>query len=170
MLDAGVACSTSNPQPDTCGYGGTCYTDMRCGAVENDVACVNIAQAITKGNYSAWNATSTGPIIYVHVDEVDVADDCTGATTPFTVSLYAYAGTALFPTTKSGLPGFWYFDAGGNRTDIAAALLKPSNYTVSTDRKTMNAKFTLCAATGTTALAAGFAFTGGNAYCASLTR
>jgi hypothetical protein len=170
MPDAGVACTTSNPQPDTCGYGRACYTDMKCDAVENDVACVNIAQAIARGSYSAWSATSTGPIIYVHVDEADVAADCVGTATAFTVSLYAYAGTALFPATTSGLPGFWYFDASGTKTDIAVALLRPSNYTVSTDRKNMSAKFTLCAAAGTTVFEAGFAFTAGNAYCASLTR
>lgn len=170
--DAGVSCTTTNAQPDVCGYGNICHTaDAKCDAARNDSQCTNIAEAITKGNFSAFSPlSSTGPVIYNVVDEAtDLAADCVAPSTPFTVTVFAYAGTSIFPANKSALSGFWYFDATGARTDIALNLLRTTNYTASGDGKTMSAKFTLCGTAGATMLAAGFGFTGGNGYCATLT-
>lgn len=168
--DAGTACSIDNFQPDTCGYGNACNRDNACQEAVNDT-CGNITQAISKGNYTAWTTSSTGPIIYVHQDEPDVQADCADSTSPFTVTLYAYAGPGYtFPQNKSGLSGFWYFTTTGNAVDIPINLLKADSdhYSTSNSGKNMQAKFTLCGASGSTQLQAGFAFTNGNAYCASL--
>lgn len=167
-VDAGTgACSLNNYQPDVCGYGGACNSAGSCQAAANDT-CGNITSAISKGNFTAWTTNSTGPIIYFVQDEADDASKCQAGTTPFTLTVYAYAGTTVFSDNKSNLPGFWYFDSSGNKTDIAAILLQSANYKVENSGYNMSAKFTLCAASGLTQIVAGFAFTGGNAYCETL--
>lgn len=162
-----VTCSSASYQPDVCGYGGVCGVGGTCQDAVNDT-CDNITAAISKGNYSAWTANSTGPVIYSIQDEADDATKCVTGATPFTLTVYAYAGSTVFPDSKLSLPGFWLFDASGNKTDIAGGLLQAANYEVENSGKNMRAKFTVCAAAGLTELTVGFAFTGGNASCATL--
>ncbi len=173
--DAGTAtaCNSNNAEPDTCGYGNVCNSSNGCDAIVEDT-CANVAAAVTKSNHSVWlPATSTGPIIYNVVPQTAVQADCAneadgGVPAAFTVTVYAYARTDDFPAQKSNLPGFSYLTVSGNKVDVPLNLLKQSGYYPS--GKNMSATFTLCGAVGSTSLQAAFAFTGGNAYCASLTK
>lgn len=178
MTDAGVACSLNNPQPDTCGYANACGASMTCQDAVNDSACANITAAITAGNYTAWNpATSTGPVIYTHSDDSDVAAGCTGATdVAFTTTIYAYAGANYtFPATIGAATQLSYYRSNGTRVAVNNNLVGSatnawSHYIISNSGKNVEIKLTLCAPQGTTSLTAGFAFSNGNAYCADLTR
>lgn len=173
-VDAG--CNTNNVQPDNCRYGNACYQGNTCGAIVEGT-CANVAQAVSKNNHTAWTASSTGPVIFNVVPETGVQSDCATGTdggiisTPFTVSVYAYAGTTAFPANKSDLPGFFYLNSSGDKTDIPANLLKQSNYTVlDAANKSIKAKFTLCGSFSATTIPAAFSFTNGNAACATLTK
>jgi hypothetical protein len=167
--DAGTACVSSNSQPDICGYGNFCDSlSMLCGAVPGVAeACSNF---MTSNPALSWDPTlSTGPVIYDAIDETDVAADCTGTATAFTVTVYAYTdASSPFPAQKSNLPGFSYYNTSGTATDIPANLLKQSNYTVSADMLNASMKFTLCSTTATMNIQAAFAFTGGNPFCVTL--
>lgn len=164
MMDAGVACTSTNDQPDTCGYGNVCTSSNVCDVAVNG-GCGNVAAR------PAWTSSSTGPVIFNVVDEAtDDASACTTGT-PFTLTLYAYAGSspATFPAMKSALPGFFYYTTTGTQVDIPTNLLTQANYTVFPGSRVIGAKFTLCSTTATTQLVAGFGFTNGNGYCATLT-
>jgi hypothetical protein len=167
-LDGGTACSSSNSQPDVCGYGNFCDSaTMTCAAAQ-----IGTCSNITPGSPAAsWNPVlSTGPVIYAGTGDPDIVADCMLGTTPFTVTLFAYTNAANpFPSNKSNLPGFFYFTTTGTQIDIAASLLKQPNYVVSTDSLNATFTFTLCSMTATTSLVAGFAFTGGNPFCITLT-
>ena len=169
-LDAGVACNKANQQPDVCRYGEACFDSNTCEDITDDTSCTNI----TGSNRAAFNpATSTGPVIFKVVSEAPNNSQCVAGQTAFTVTVYAYAAPgSTFPDNKSNLPGFFYYAPGGSPvTDIALNLLPPSGYTKSADKKVMTAKFSVCpTGTGLTSWTAGFGFTGGNGYCASLTR
>jgi hypothetical protein len=173
VTDAGVACTSANDEPDVCGYGNVCYTDMRCDSAVNDTACTNIAMS----THTPWNAaTSTGPIIYNVTDDTDVAAGCTGATdVPFTLTVYAYAGTTDFTANINQAVQLTYYTSTGAARPVNGVLVGTqmnawSGYTVSNMGRNVAIKMTLCAPMGTTALTAGFGFSGGNAYCADLTR
>ncbi len=169
VTDAGVACD-SNTQPGVCNYGGYCGSDNFCGVIANGT-CSNVS------GRPAWNASSTGPVIYLVTDEaVDDQTKCAnfpdgGIPTPFTVSVYAYAGPSLgtFPAMKSNLPGFFYYTTGGTPNDIPLNYLQQANYTLYQTNQVMGAKFTLCGATGLSSIQTGFGFTNGNSACATLT-
>lgn len=165
-VDAGVTCNPASPQPDVCGYGGVCRSNGACGLID-DGTCSNVTAAIGRGYHQVWSASSSGPVIYNVFQGLPDQSDCSGSSAAFTVTVYAYSTTA-FPASKSDLQGFFYFNDTGDRADIPLLLLKPSNYTPI--GKTMSARFTLCADTGSKSLAAAFAFTNGNASCAALTR
>lgn len=172
--DAGVACSTNNPQPDTCGYGHACNDVMSCQEAANDTSCANVAAA----SLPTWNHDSaTGPVIYVATDDADVNAGCTDANTvAFTTTLYGYAGpTYTFPATISAATQVVYITSTGAKNPINGVLVGSqtnawSHYIVSNNGKNVEIKLTLCAPAGTTALTAGFAFTNGNAICVALTR
>jgi hypothetical protein len=167
-LDGGPpACTTANSQPDVCGYGNFCDgTTMTCAAVQVGM-CSNI---LPNSQAAMWKpGLSTGPVIYASVDDTDIAADCMFGSTPFTVTLFAYTNAATpFPSSEASLPGFFYFTPTGTQIDIAASLLKQPNYVVSTDSLNATFTFTICSTTGATSIDAGFAFTGGNPFCATL--
>ncbi len=175
--DAGVACTSSNAEPDVCGYAQVCYSNNLCDAAADD-RCPNITAAIAANAYTAWNpATSTGPVIYNVVDDADVAAGCPGGTdVAFTLTLYAYAGpTYTFPATIGAATQLTYYTSTGavrpiNNVVVGSQTNAWSHYIVSNAGKNVEVKMTLCAPAGTTALTAGFAFSGGNAFCADLAR
>jgi Cys-rich repeat protein len=167
-VDAGVTCDYSI-QPDVCGYGNVCNGSNACEPIVNGT-CANVA------NHGAWNAsTSTGPVIYNVIDEMqDDQSKCApfpdgGLPTPFTLTIGAYRGSLPFPPQKSNLPGFFYYTSSGTANDIPLNFLQQSNYSTFADGGVMSAKFTLCGASGLSSITAGFGFTGGNAACATLT-
>lgn len=173
-MDAGVSCTSTNPEPDVCGYANVCYTNNRCDAAANDT-CPNI----TMSTHTPWNpSTSTGPVIYNVVDDADVAAGCPGASgdVAFTLTLYAYAGpNYTFPATIGAATQLTYYTSQGtarpiNNVVVGSQTNAWSHYIASNMGKNVEIKMTLCAPAGTTALTAGFAFSGGNAVCADLTR
>ena len=94
---------------------------------------------------------------------------------PFTTTLYAYAGTTNFTATIGAAVQLNYFKTTGakqpvNNVLVGSASNAWSHYTMSNNGKNVEVKMTLCAPAGTTQLTAGFAFSGGNAYCINLTR
>lgn len=174
MMDAGTTCNMANAQPDVCAHGWLCTTGSVCGAAV-DGTCGNIANAKnpaapTMARPAFVAGTSTGPVIFNIVDEATDDDAfCASGQTAFTVTLHAYqAAGSLFPATKSGLMGLWYFDSSGTPVD-AVASARPSGYTQLDNGKGMTLKVTLCPAAGTS-LQAGFAFTNGNGYCINISR
>jgi len=109
-------------------------------------------------------------------DDADVAAGCTGATdVAFTTTVYAYAGpNYTFPATIGAATQLTYYTSTGavrpvNNVLVGSTSNAWSGYTVDNAGKNVSVKMTLCAPAGTTALTAGFAFSGGNAYCAPLT-
>ncbi len=164
-MDAGTSCNSSNAQPDNCGYGNVCQTSGACQEAQKGT-CSNFASSHST---STWTpASGTGPVIYSHVDvSPDNAAAC-GAGTAYTVTLSAYT-SGTFPANESNLPGFKYVTTTGTEIDIPAMLLLQSGYTVSSDMKNATMTFTLCSTTAPTSIVAGFYFTGGNPYCATLT-
>jgi hypothetical protein len=147
-----------------CGYGNVCDGSSQCAPVDVGT-CSNVA------NHAPWSSASTGPVIYLVVDEpIDDQTKCVSPSTPFTVTVYAYTGSspAVFPSQKSNLPGFFYYTTTGTANDIPLNFLQQSNYTLYSNGEVMGAKFTLCGASGTTQLQAGFGFTNGNPVCATL--
>lgn len=163
--DGGTSCSTANTQPDTCGYGSVCGTSG-CATAQKGT-CSNFSGTHSTASWSA--ATSTGAVIYSLVDETpDDTTKCTGTATAYTVTIKAYLTTGTFPAQKSNLPGFKYVTTTGGETDIPLDLLQQANYSVSTDSKNATMKFTLCAPSSPSTIVAGFYFTGGNPYCATL--
>lgn len=175
--DGGVPCTSTNFEPDVCGYAKVCYSNNKCDTASNDLTCANIAAAINGGTYTAWNpSTSTGPVIYNVTDDTDVAAGCTGAgDVAFTTTVLAYAGTTNFDTNiTAAIPLSYYTSTGAKRpingVQVGNASNAWSHYTVSNSGKNAEVKMTLCAPAGTTTLTAGFAFSNGNAYCANLTR
>lgn len=169
-VDAGVTCNSSNAEPDVCGYGNVCTNINKCEPAAA-ATCANVS------THPAWTVNSTGPVIFSVTDEADVAADCAAdaGVNPFTLTLAAYAGRKEdggvnpFPTQKSDLPGFFYYTTTGTKVDIPLNLLKQSNYSLFSNNSVMTAKFTLCS-TSTTSVVAGFGFTNGNPFCATLTR
>ncbi|MFO0599140.1 MAG: hypothetical protein U0228_27775 [Myxococcaceae bacterium] len=161
--DAGTTCDYSRGQPDTCGYGSFCDGTNNCFVITNGT-CNNVA------GRPAWTNQSTGPVIYQANDEaVDDASACASGT-PFTTTVFAYAPAgSTFPAMKSALPGFFYYTTSGTQVDIPTNLLTQTNYTLYANGTVMSAKFTLCSSTATTSLVAGFGFTNGNSFCATLT-
>jgi hypothetical protein len=163
--DGGVACSTGNAQPDLCSYGSFCDdATMTCAA-----APIGMCSNITPSNPATqWDPTiSMGPVIYAAIDEMDVASDCVSGT-PFTLTLLAYTASGqTFPANKSNLPGLFYFTTTGAPTDVTT-LLKQSNYLVDpTTMTNASMTFTLCSSAASS-IVAGFAFTGGNPFCAEV--
>ena len=178
--DGGTVCTLNNPQPDTCGYANACGAPVNlvshCQAAVND-SCANITAAIGASNYTVWNpATSSGPVIYTGTDDPDVAAGCPGGTdVPFTTTLYAYAGTTDFtPTITAAVPLSYFTSTGAKRpingVQVGTTSNAWSHYTMSNNGKNAEIKMTLCAPAGTTTLTAGFAFSGGNAFCILLTQ
>lgn len=173
--DAGVTtCNPNNSQPDICGHGSVCTSINTCEA-SVDGTCGNIANAKNPAAPTmarpAFNAaTSTGAVIFNIVDEATNDDAfCTAPAIAFTMTIYAYAATGTtFPATKSGLSGFYYFNSAGTPSD-ATVSVRGSDYTQIDNGKMMSAKLTLCSTTATTSLTAGFGFSNGNGYCATIT-
>lgn len=166
-MDAGVLGCDPMTQPGSCGYGSYCSGVATCETVSVGT-CSNVAAL------PAWSTSSTGPVIYYVEDNADVIADCTlpdGGITgnPFTTTVYAYTKTGTFPANKSNLPGFFYYSSSGTPTDIPLNLLRTSGYSLFQGGSVMTAKFTLCSS-ATQSIQAGFAFTGGNPVCATLTR
>lgn len=164
-MDAGTACTSTNQQPDNCGYGKVCQTGGACQDAQKGT-CSNFSSTHSTSNWSPANAT--GPVIYSHIDANP--DDATACTmgSAYTVTLSAYT-SLTFPANESNLPGFKYVTTTGTEIDIPATLLTQGNYTVSSDMKHATMRFTLCSTTALTSIQAGFYFTGGNPYCATLT-
>jgi hypothetical protein len=164
--DAGTACTSTNTQPDNCGYGRVCQTSGACQDAQKGT-CSNFPSAHST---SSWTpASGTGPVIWTHVDESpdDPAGCSMASDTEYTVTVRAYVTTGMLPANKSNLPGFKYVLTNGSELDATLSLAQ-TNYSLSTDMKSASMKFTLCSAS-TTGIQAGFYFTGGNPYCANLT-
>jgi hypothetical protein len=175
-MDAGVACTSTNFEPDVCGYAKVCYANNLCDTAADD-RCANITAAIAATNYTAWNpASSTGPVIYNVTDDTDVAAGCTGVgDVAFTTTVYAYSGTTLFDTNITAAIQLAYYTSLGAKRPINGVQVGNvsnawSHYTVSNGGKNAEMKMTLCAPAGTTTLTTGFAYSVGNAYCADQTR
>lgn len=163
--DGGTSCVSSNQQPDNCGYGRVCQTSGACQDAQKGT-CSNFPAAHSTANWTPANGT--GPVIYEHVDvSPDSTTFCAMGSTSYTVTLRAYT-TGTFPAQEANLPGFKYVTTTGTETDLPAGPLLQSGYTVSTDMKHATMTFTLCSTTAPTSITAGFYFTGGNPYCATL--
>jgi hypothetical protein len=175
--DAGTICNNTS-QPDVCGYGNLCNGDTPnvCEGIANGT-CSNVTSGTGGTNHSSWSSSSTGPVIYrIDDEQVDDQTKCAnladgGVPTPFTVTVFAYAGSspASFPAQKSNLPGFFYYTTGGTPNDIPVGFLQQSNYMLYDNNHVMSGKFTLCGAPGLSSIVAGFGFTNGNGACATLT-
>lgn len=159
--ETAAACSTTNVQPDTCGYAGFC-SGTSCDQV-GLASCVNFQQTSSMPTFNP--RTSTGPIIYGYVDEtIDDAAFCGAPGTniiAYTVTLKAYRTDADWPAQTAALPGFFYVKSDGTKTS-AVGSMRPSGY-VHTG-KSATFKVTLCS-TVTSNLGAGFVFDNGNETC-----
>lgn len=178
-----AACSVANQEPDVCAYGQYCETDNKCSdvpAIPSAAACPNFAPPYAP----AWNPSVDRGIVIYAVESLPGDENvnagvnwCGAGLTSYTGKIYAYNTTGQFPATGQGaqLSGFWYVDSSGAKIDGVVGgsggfgiFRKQSGFTASADRKTATIKFTLCSSGTAASIPAGFYFTGGNEFCASV--
>ncbi|MFE8597860.1 hypothetical protein [Archangium violaceum] len=112
---------------------------------------------------------TTGPILY-NARLVGVVTDSAycGSTTPkrVKIALSAY-NNRPFPTTRSGLGGFFFVRVDGTMVDATGLMLSASgNYTVSGDnQERAELIVNLCYPSTSTSVSTGFFFTNGNFLC-----
>ncbi|SEU06947.1 hypothetical protein [Stigmatella erecta] len=162
--------SCSGTAQSTCGYGQFCSSGT-CTAVPAPT-CANFDP--TKGGKTpVWNAsTSSGPIIYSVTRESYSGDSfCSGNTTA-KARVQAYipsSSTLTFPDQKSALPGLFYVTVNGQPQD-GDALIRQSEYTRSSDGKTVDFIMNFCPGQSSTTLSIGLYFDNGNEICAQINK
>ncbi|GEM_PF-974889 len=180
VCEAPKTCVAANQAPDTCLYGQFCTGTACTEVTKPGTSCPNFTPGT--GKTPVWNGKTTmGPIIYSLVanpgdNNVANAMDFCGANKTFTVTLKAYNPTSMFPADAmaSTLAGLKYVKEDGSECDAVSCNGGPtfrlmSGYTVSTDRKVLTLKISLCPPLQTlTNISAGFYFTGGNETCVSV--
>ena len=147
----------------TCSYGQFCSTGT-C-ATPAAPTCPNLQG---KPASSFDPATGTGNIIYNVTKEIfgtACGADTTAQTVKARVSFYTKSGT--LPTTKEGLNGFFYVRTNGSELN---GVPLSNGYERSADGKSASLSVNLCTSSGDTQIVLGFYFTGGNGYCATLTK
>ncbi|MBL8913297.1 MAG: hypothetical protein JNM17_21550 [Archangium sp.] len=154
----------SETQPGGCGYGSVCTSANSCQAI-TEGQCTHIGNTFMSMR-SPWTSTSTGPVIFNVIDEVDVAADC-ASDNAFTMTVYAYSTFVSFPTDVNALPALRSYGSLGTPTELKPRLLQ-TRYTVFNDGGQVGVTFTLCAPS--TRLELGLAFEGGNGVCTTQTR
>lgn len=162
MCITAATCSTSNPQPDTCGYGNACV----------GTSCASAVSRPTCGNYTSANpapsfnpATSTGPIIYKVGPAMPAVPttNCFKGLTAAAWSLDLYRTDASnFPMQATALGGIWYVRTDGTRIDLTSMGF-PASYYVA-NGKNASVRVYICGDVAPS-LAVGFYLTGGNEVC-----
>jgi hypothetical protein len=159
----------------TCNYGEFCSTGT-CTAVPAPT-CANFDPS-KGGKTPVFNpATSTGPIIYEVTKLYFRPETTADYSTPFCgtndvvkVRVKAYqAGNNTFPEQSSGLNGLFYVTVDGDEI-AGTSQLRPSDYSVSADRKQATMNMSFCPARGSTTISLGLYFTGGNEICAQINK
>lgn len=153
----------SGEAQSTCSYGDFCNSGT-C-ATPPAPTCPNLQG---KPAASFDPATGTGNIIYSVTKEVfgtACGTDTTAQTVKARVSFYTKTGT--LPTTKEGLNGFFYVKTDGGELN---GVPLSNGYQRSTDGKSASLSVNLCTAASANQIVLGFYFTGGNGYCATLTK
>lgn len=159
----------------TCGYGQFC-SSSKCTSVPTPT-CANFDPS-KGGKTPVFNpATSTGPIIYQITKlyfrpetTADYPSPFCGTNDVVKVQLKAYqSGTNTFPSSSTGLNGLFYVTVGGDET-AASNLVRPSDYSVSADKKQATINVSVCPAPGSTTISLGFYFTGGNEICSQVSK
>lgn len=150
----------------TCSYGQFCSAS-KCTAVAAPT-CANFTPS-QGGKQPVWTTASTGPIIFDTTQVSFAADSfCSGDVTP-KLRVKAYISTGTFPSTKDGLNGLFYVRVNGAEVN-GKDLIRPSEYSVSTDGKIATFTMNFCPGASATTLSVGIYFTGGNETCAQLTK
>ncbi|MDP3231539.1 MAG: hypothetical protein Q8N26_02095 [Myxococcales bacterium] len=177
---APAACSSANPQPDTCVYGLLCAGAACAEAPRSGVTCSNFDNVATP---KAWNPATVTPKGAVTTAFGPRATNdntaCTGARPDaftFTVDLYA-PPMSTFPSMleMNQAMTFNYVTTDGMIIDLANPLgpIRPmSGYAMNLANNNKNVRivWTGCTAAGLTSLRAGFFANGGNPNCATQTR
>ncbi|MCY1041454.1 hypothetical protein OV208_09025 [Corallococcus sp. bb12-1] len=156
-----TACSGEGQS--TCAYGSSCG-GTTCAAVPAPT-CSNLQG---KPAASFDPATGTGNIIYSVTKEIfgtACGTDTTAQTVKARVSFYSK--NADLPATKEGLNGFFYVrTTGGEQNGVPLS----NGYQRSTDSRSASLSVNLCVDKDFNQVVLGFYFTGGNGYCATLTK
>lgn len=167
--DAVKTCTDNNAQPDVCSYGQWCK-GTACADVP-PATCSNITNHSPAITFDP--ATSTGPVIFsVTKTTQDPNQWCQDPAAPdnIRVSLRAYnKNGATWPAQKSGVSGFFYVKVAGTDVD-ATTLVRPSGYTLQNGDKVATFLVNFCVPSSQTNLQIGFYFTGGNPFCADVTK
>lgn len=158
---AGASCEGT--AQSTCAYGLFC--DAGTCAEPTAPTCGNLAG---KPVLDFTPATGTGNIIY-NVEKVAFgpSDDCASGLVNVVPRLFFYAKDGTLPSTEEGLQGGFYVN-----TSKEEQPLNPGNtfrYRRSDDGRSATVDVFLCAPDVNQVVVA-FYFTGGNGYCATLTR
>jgi hypothetical protein len=154
------ACTTSNVQPDVCGYG------QFCNGTCSEVAVGSCSNFAAGSNPTLWSGrTSTGPAIY-SITKFSFGTDATfcGATntTRAKIHVKAYAQTNVL-LSETNQPALNYVRTDGNELAVGATQIQ--NYTSTGSGKAAEFDVNFCAPAGITSLTVGLYYTGGNAAC-----
>lgn len=161
-----AACTTTDPQPSSCGYGSECDSTGHCASITADT-CANFTAA------STWSSASTGPVIFAAAGATPSSsgtpNDATFCTTTSFVHRY---DLQIYRTDRdwdsSGATEqdkLTYFDSTGAQTTFTIGTnMRASSYVA--NGKILNYRVVMCSSSAT-AFTAGFRFTGGNEACVS---
>lgn len=168
MMDAGVACTSTNTQPDVCGNGFFCAaSNMRC-ASPAVLGCDNFPAMGAPRNWTP--AGNSSPVIW-RIEQVSFAMDSTfcGAGNPrrgrIRVSAY---DTSSRLTSETGQPGLRYYRMGSDSSPLSVGMDIIQDYTPTNMNRNATFLVNFCAAASVTSLTVGMAYTGGNPYCFTL--
>lgn len=163
-----AACTTTDPQPSSCGYGNKCDNTGHCAEITADT-CANFPNA------STWTSASTGPVIF---SAVGAAPSNSGApndatfckTTEFVhrYDLQIYRTDRDWDATgATEQDKLSYFNSSGGQTTFTIGTnMRASSY--SANGKILNYRVVMCSTTSNgAAFTAGFRFTNGNEVCAT---
>lgn len=168
---AGETCEGTSQS--TCAYGDFCSANQCVAAPVADATCQNFGS-----NRPEWNpSTSSGPVIYDITTLKFVAkgnqycDEATQA--EIVLSVRAYRTDQDWPSTRSGLSGFFYVNTQQQTLDIVGRnLLVPGTGYNRNSANLKDAEFQvyLCPPLNTSSLPVALYFTGGNPTCPIITR
>ncbi len=166
-----TTCNSSNAQPDVCAYGQFCSSNV-CTAVPAPT-CVNF-DPTQGGKAPVFDAsTSTGPIIYSITKETQDATWCNaggGEPDNVRVRVKAYNKNGTFPANSSGVSGFFYVRVNGSQVDATTLIRPQSGYSVTNGGKEAEFLVNFCLANNIGSISIGMYFTGGNEYCAQVSK
>lgn len=180
MCGAPAACSSANPQPDTCVYGLVCTGAACAEANRTGVTCGNFDMVATP---KAWNPATVNPKGPVTVAMNSIAKDmnmplfCGARGADFSADIILYAGNTNFPAMRDLVPMnfFNYVRTDGQIIDVARNAMPlvraTSGYAngLSNNNKNLTMKMNLCVSgTVPASIVAGFYAEGGNPVCSTL--